>query len=545
MRTVAGIAIGFTVAAVCGCGSLPLTGGFLSKSKKDAKDASRDVADAKPNPFRRSASGSAGPRSGREPWHDPELKDRTGVSASREDDTTRLKAEIADLPADKQQAILREWRQIDASMRPNFLRLIRSQRLLRGTKSASSERMTLEEYETHVANGDRDGFPSDRHREHGPVSPASRRNDRRSPRRKTGPFADDSQSDGTGQARGPDRGKFESGTAVRPNERDAGFDQGDVSDRFHSKDPAGYPDPSRPLDDRPGRIRHANSEVPLSGPPGDRPGDFEPRNAERTVAGRPFSIDGRRVPTSVELFSPEWDRTLQRLVELSDAEVAKQKTPSRDGDLGYLRRQVYLRMLYLLSGKTTQAVQAIPHVDAADQEFWQKTMWGISAYFDDRNESDRRSRATQTISRFNEAIEHLRAEADLVVKNVVFCRKIDSFGSYDKLAKSEFRPGEQVLVYAEIENFKTELTPEGHHRTRLKSEIELFQKVGSEYRESKQKYDFPPTEDVCRSYRRDYFHSYILTLPQSLGLGDYVLKLTVTDHVGNKIGSDTVQFTVK
>ena len=39
-----------------------------------------------------------------------------------------------------------------------------------------------------------------------------------------------------------------------------------------------------------------------------------------------------------------------------------------------------------------------------------------------------------------------------------------SFGSYDKVAKSEFRPGEQVLVYAEIENFKTELTSQsGNH----------------------------------------------------------------------------------
>jgi hypothetical protein len=495
MRTVAVIAIAFTVAATCGCGSLPLIG----KSKSAKRSA--DVAEREPNPFHTTAAGSSTPDSRDAPPLDSGSR-RADVAASRDEDTTRLQAEIADLPPDKQRAILKEWRQIEPSMRPSFLQVIHSQRLLRATRTASAEssRTRLADHE------DRAG---------------SRENER-------GPFADDPSFD-PARPRNPHRRGRRSDPAGRPGARNPAPDEREVPDQFRSKEPRRLPDESadrNPLPD------------PQASRERQRPESPGPRGADPIAAGQVTA-------TSAEPFSPEWHRALQRLVELSDAAVAKEKTPDRKRELSYIRRQVYLRMLYLLSGKTTQAVQAIPHIEAADQEFWQKTMWGISAYLDDRSETDRRSRATQTITRFNEAVEHLRAEADLVVKNVVFCRKIDSFGSYDKLAKAEFRPGEQVLVYAEIENFKTELTPEGRHRTRLKSEIELFQKIGSEYRESKQKFDFPPTEDVCRSYRRDYFHSYILTLPQSLGLGDYVLKLTVTDHVGNKIGSDTVQFTVK
>ena len=228
-------------------------------------------------------------------------------------------------------------------------------------------------------------------------------------------------------------------------------DDADVPDRFQPADDTGKPGASRRRDRRADLRTPADSNSPLRKPV------FDSTNANGRTGVELTSAE-RISPTLSEPFSPEWNRTLKRLVELSDAETSKDKTPSRKDELSYLRRQVYLRMLYLLSGKTTQAVQAIPHIEAPDQEFWQKTMWGISAYLDDRGESDRRSRATQTITRFNEAIEHLRSEADLTVRNVLFCRKIDSFGSYEKVTKTEFRPGEQVLLYAEIENFKTERT---------------------------------------------------------------------------------------
>jgi hypothetical protein len=518
MRAVAVFAIGFTAAAICGCGSLPLTRSFLGS--KTRKDSSSETADREPNPFRKTARGSTQTAAGDTP-RPGSASGPTDAALSRDDDNRRLQAEIADLPADKQRAILREWKQIDASMRPQYLRVIHSQRLLRQPDSVADDRgrMTPDEYEAGRRDDDRGPFL--RRRTRGPAGSALRSDERG--RRDDGPFGKGPASD---IAAGP--------RAERP-----GVDNPDVPDRFHARDGAGNPHPGGPRDGNVAdRRRPDDSRLPSRSAPSRRPKDAQRGRVELTGATRLTS-------TAADPLSPEWHRTLDHLVELSDNEVAKDKSAGGRNELSYLRRQVYLRMLYLLSGKTTKAVQAIPGVDAADQEFWQKTMWGISAYFDDRGEPDRRSRATQTITRLNEAVEHLRAEADLVVRNVVFCRKIDSFGSYDKVEKTEFRPGEQVLVYAEIENFKTELTPEGHHRTRLKSEIELFQKVGSEYRESKQKFDFPPTEDICRSYRRDYFHSYILTLPQSLGLGDYVLKLTITDHVGNKIGSDTVQFTVK
>ena len=39
-------------------------------------------------------------------------------------------------------------------------------------------------------------------------------------------------------------------------------------------------------------------------------------------------------------------------------------------------------MLYLMSGQQERALQAIPGLDPADQEFWQQTFWGLTNYFD-------------------------------------------------------------------------------------------------------------------------------------------------------------------
>ena len=47
----------------------------------------------------------------------------------------------------------------------------------------------------------------------------------------------------------------------------------------------------------------------------------------------------------------------------------------------YIEKHVHLRMLYLMAGKQERALQVIPGLDPADQEFWQQVFWGLDELF--------------------------------------------------------------------------------------------------------------------------------------------------------------------
>jgi len=85
-----------------------------------------------------------------------------------------------------------------------------------------------------------------------------------------------------------------------------------------------------------------------------------------------------------------------------------------------------------------------------------------------------------------EALENLRglvrAKADLKVPAVVICNAIEGYGRYTPIEPPEFKAGQQnlVLVYIEVDNFGTEKTSSGLHRTLLSVRQSLLNKAGEE-----------------------------------------------------------------
>lgn len=243
---------------------------------------------------------------------------------------------------------------------------------------------------------------------------------------------------------------------------------------------------------------------------------------------------------------------LARLIESLEAELktlrfAEQIEPAQK--TAYVQKHVYLRMLYLMAGQEARAVTAIPDVPPADQEFWQQTFWAMSNYFDVNAMPDSEYRATQTIAQLRTAIQKLQENARLELRNVAFCHKISSFGNFDRFPQDEFGPGQPVLVYAEVANFKSKPATlpqkpnEMLYRTQLKSSIEIH-RLGPAG-ELVERFDFEPTEDYCHNHRRDYFHSYEFTIPQRISLGPHVMTLTVEDQLSRKIATYRLNFMVK
>jgi len=205
------------------------------------------------------------------------------------------------------------------------------------------------------------------------------------------------------------------------------------------------------------------------------------------------------------------------------------------------RREVLLRLLYLAADHPEQALTAIPDLNSTDQEFWQQMIWAMTNSLDAQGQHSPGERAAETIAPLNTALRRLREQAELTIRNAAFCEEISYFGNYRRFARDEFVPGQPVLFYAEIENFRSDPSGSGEYRTVLRSRIE-FVNAEDQIVWSK---NFDAIEDLCRNPRRDYFHNYQFTIPERLRLGPHTLKLTVVDELSGKQATSTVKFVVK
>ena len=272
----------------------------------------------------------------------------------------------------------------------------------------------------------------------------------------------------------------------------------------------------------------------FSTPTGDTHGPA-PRGAARRVQ-----------PVSSQVAPPlppsPWQSEVNQLIARVEGEL-KDMSPGSSvaAQAEYRRRQVHLRLLYLVAQRPEQALTAISGLEAAEQEYWQQLCWAASNSLDAEQFPLLRDRATQSIAPLNTALRRLREQADLSIKNTAFCEQISYFGNYQKFARDEFTPGQEVLLYAEIENFNTEQTTDGEHRTLLRSVIDIIGANG----QTRWHKTFAATEDRCRNPRRDYFHNYQFAIPDRLPLGPHTLKLTVVDDLSGKQASYSLRFLVK
>ena len=255
--------------------------------------------------------------------------------------------------------------------------------------------------------------------------------------------------------------------------------------------------------------------------------------------GRVQPVNAQSAPT---VPPGSWQTEIERLIARAERDVAGLKPGANaEAQAEYRRKQVHLRLLYLMAERQEQALTVIPGLEPAEQEYWQQLCWAASNSLDTEQFPSPRDRAAQSIAPLNTALRRLREQSDLAIKNIAFCEQISYFGNYQKFERDEFTPGQEVLLYAEIENFNTEQTANGEHRTLLRSVIDITGSNG----EARWHKTFPATEDRCRNPRRDYFHNYQFAIPDRLPLGPHTLKLTVVDDLSGKQASYSLSFLVK
>jgi hypothetical protein len=204
------------------------------------------------------------------------------------------------------------------------------------------------------------------------------------------------------------------------------------------------------------------------------------------------------------------------------------------------RHAVYLRLLHLLAN-TPQAVdEPVSGADATEQEFWRHYLAGLSLYLDRERMPQRDRRAALALAELREATSHLAATGTLEVRNLAFCRSVDSFGVYTKFADDQFKPDQEVLLYVEVNNFQSVRTPEGFV-TSLEGTYQILDAAGQRVAD----HTFPLERETCQNRRRDYFIPYRMWLPKKIEPGTYTLQLTVQDTQAQKSGQASIPFMIK
>lgn len=122
----------------------------------------------------------------------------------------------------------------------------------------------------------------------------------------------------------------------------------------------------------------------------------------------------------------------------------------------------------------------------------------------------------------------LPAAAHLSVVNPCFASRVRGWGAVERFASSRFQPGQELIVYFELEDLTGDESPAGH-TTRVDTTLQLIDDAGQRLHE----WRFEPLEETCRTPRRDYFARYVVRIPENLPEGACRLDLAVTDAVAH------------
>ena len=128
----------------------------------------------------------------------------------------------------------------------------------------------------------------------------------------------------------------------------------------------------------------------------------------------------------------------------------------------------------------------------------------------------------------------------MTVRNLTFCTAVQYYGSFDAVKSPEFAPGQKVLLYAEVENFRTEPSPKGFH-TAVKFNWQIFDARGNRVGD----YVSSTSEDHGLTPKHEFFLTKWFYLPTPMQSGRYTLQFTVEDVLGHKVGQSSIEMTIK
>jgi len=276
-------------------------------------------------------------------------------------------------------------------------------------------------------------------------------------------------------------------------------------------------------------------------PPADEVADLKEQLAEflaRSEKMQTPDAETARATSNTDSRSAT-DTTWNEHVDAAIEQLREELEIAVDGS-GQIEDEARLRLLYLIANRRDAAVEAIESLDPEMQEFWSKEIFGLATLLSPELIADPSNRLVESKRNLNDALLRLGESAPLAVRNLAFVTEVQAYGSYTPFGENEFLPGQRVLLYGEVENFRSKQTAQGYH-TALRSSYEIF----DSRRQKIAEHEFNTNEETCRNPRRDFFTICEFTMPDRLYPGRYELRLTVADLNGDKSGQSSITFHVR
>lgn len=136
-------------------------------------------------------------------------------------------------------------------------------------------------------------------------------------------------------------------------------------------------------------------------------------------------------------------------------------------------------------------------------------------------------------------LDQMFGQLPIAISNVQLCRKVTGYGIYEPFDSRTFVAGREqmMIVYVELENFRPRKQGDETYKVELKQEVVMYN-LADGLAVWKQE----PVEivDVSRNQRRDFFVVQLISLPASVSVGKYRLKVRVTDVNGGSMDETTL-----
>jgi hypothetical protein len=201
------------------------------------------------------------------------------------------------------------------------------------------------------------------------------------------------------------------------------------------------------------------------------------------------------------------------------------------------RRQLDQRLLHVLAGDYGKARGPLEMAPKEQQAMAARIVEALIAI----RETHGGDPAAET-RRALEQIESLRSAllpgSELMIEQLAICRAVRGFGQFDEIEPAVFPAGRanEFVTYAEIRGFESERAESGEFESRFSMKTTVLNRIG----DVALAIDDDSIIDRCRTRRRDCFIPRLVRLPATLPPGEYVVKTTIIDRIGQKVAERRV-----
>ena len=279
----------------------------------------------------------------------------------------------------------------------------------------------------------------------------------------------------------------------------------------------------------------AASEVKWAKPAGTTPSDAQTPPVAATPSGqetparpskpaeivRPVASNPAPVQT-IEAMPADQKQLVRELAQVL------RTAPDEEGLRPYIRRAA----LSLFDPRLSLKAEELADLEPAQRQVvlsYQRTFTQLGQRLGETRAADR-DQLLIAAGELNDQMK-LAQVGRLSIRTVKLCRSVHGFGQYEPM-DTAFAHGvvHRVILYTEVENYKSVKTDTGWYEVRLTQQVQLFRI--NDPAEPVWSIRAQQVVDKSRSKRSDFITVQSIPIPASLGAGRYNLKVRVTDQGG-------------